>query len=331
MKPSIKGVRKLLTKDTGAALARVTSTPLSKPSLVGETLINKALPSRQRLQETVGNLGKEFLTNPRKAFADGLARDRLANATMEAATGLDRVGASGKLFNAVYKGGGKDLAVNVGGLGGSIGGRLLGGAVGPIASVSGLAGDLVGAAAARRALNDTEALAGAYSGVASKRRFQELTAAKKAELVRRRAAKAAKQTNAGMSMSGELGDDVIGWGIGNGAAIAGQLAGVGIPLQGAAVAMPGVPAMRAGYRRVREVASSPNFKPLAAIKEGAIEGAKTFEDRANPRKIMGRSRAKRRDIRENINTQLQELPDIPEGVVFNTGARYVHFVGQDFG
>ena len=67
-----------------------------------------------------------MLKNPKKAIKEGLARDKLAVNTIKSVTGKTRGQTVRQLGSAiakgVYKGGGKDLAVNTGGFAGSVAG-----------------------------------------------------------------------------------------------------------------------------------------------------------------------------------------------------------------
>lgn len=95
-------------------------------TLLGRMLKNKALPGKKEILSSVGNAAKELLKNPKKAIKDGLTRDKLAVSAMKTVTGKTRGQTVRQLGSAiakgVYKGGGKDLAVNTGGFAGSVAG-----------------------------------------------------------------------------------------------------------------------------------------------------------------------------------------------------------------
>lgn len=279
-------------------------------TLLGRLIKNKALPGKKEILKSAGNLAKEIIKNPKKAFQDGLARDRLANQAMKAATGQSRMDTTKQVASMVtkgaYKGGGKDLAVNMGGLTGSIAGSA-GGKVGQ------LAGDWAGAATARKALDDTEALVRA-SKVTKSSHFKKLSAGKKAELVRRRAVKEAKKNAPGFKK--ELKQDSIGWAIGNSSADTLKSIGSNVPLQGGMVAIGSVPSV---YKGARVAARTRNAKL------GAISAKRDLARKLNVKRAIKRGLGREERMRNSINKELQQLPNIPKNVSFYLKPRITYF------
>lgn len=271
-------------------------------TLIGRLLKNKTLPGKKEILKSAGNLAKDFIRNSKKAIQDGLARDRLANTAMKAVTGQTRGQATKQLVSSVakgvYKGGGKDLAVNTGGLAGS----LAGSAGGKLGS---LAGDWGGAAIARKALDDTEAVVRA-SKITKSNRFKNLPANKKVELLRRKTVKEAKKN--APSFKKELKQDTIGWAIGNSSADTLSAAGSRVPLQGGMVAMGTVPSAFKGVRVAARTKSS---------KLGALSAKRDLAKKLNLKRVVRKGWSREDIMRNSVNRELQKLPTLPQNVSFS--------------
>ena len=271
-------------------------------TLIGRLLKNKALPGKKEILTSAGNLAKDFIKNPKKAFKAGLERDKLANTAMKAFTGKTRGQATKQLTSLVakgfYKGGGKDLAVNTGGLAGS----LVGSAGGKLGS---LAGDWGGAAVARKALDDTEAVARASKMVKSNH-FKNLPANKKVELLRRKTVKEARKN--APSFKKELKQDTIGWAIGNSSADSLKAAGSRVPLQGGIVAIGTVPS---AFKGARVAVKTKNAKL------GALSAKRDLAKKLNLKKAVKKAWGREDVMRSSINKELQKLPSLPQNVNFS--------------
>lgn len=271
-------------------------------TLLGRLLKNKTLPGKKEILTSAGNLAKEFIKNPKKAFKKGMLRDKLANTAMQAATGKTRGQVTKQLSSlvakGVYKGGGKDLAVNTGGLAGS----LAGSAGGKIGS---LAGDWGGAALARKALDDTEALA-RTSKITKSPRFKNLNLRKKAVLLKRKIIKETKRN--APAFKKELKSDTIGWAIGNSSADALKAVGSKVPFQGGMVALGTVPSV---YKGAKVAVRTKNTKL------GLLSAKRDLAKKLNVKRAVKRGFSREDTMRNSVNKELQKLPTLPRNVSFS--------------
>lgn len=271
-------------------------------TLIGRLLKSKALPGKKEILRSVGNLAKDTLKNPVKALRNGLARDRLANTAMRAATGKTRGQATKQLGSAlakgIYKGGGKDLAVNVGGAAGSIAGSA-GGKVGQ------LAGDWGGAAVTRKALDDSEALIRA-SKITKSNRFKNQPLPTKAKLLVRRTLKEAKKNAPGYKK--ELKQDTTGWAIGNSSADALKSVGSSVPLQGGMVAMGSVPSVMKGTKVALRTKSA---------KKGLLSTKRSLQKKLSVKRAIKKGLSREDKMYRSVNNELSKLPTLPSGLSFS--------------
>ncbi len=273
------------------------------PSLLGSVLINRKLPGRQKIVESVGNVAKKIVKNPIKTVKDGIARDRAAVGLMKASTGMGRTQAIRQLAPAlsegVYKAGGKDLLVNTGGFAGSVVGS-------PLGAVGALAGDWLGARGARRILNNREIKNNANK-IRTNLNFQRLSNQQQADILRKR------RLGFGKKFANEqLLDDTVGWGIGNGAATGLGAMGVGIPLKGAAVAIPTsadvVKGIRTGNRFARRTGDK-----MRGVAASGVSSVRNLRRRYSIRRGLNREQ----QAFDTINNTLERrLPQLPPGVDF---------------
>lgn len=282
------------------------------PSLIGKTLINRALPSKSEILKSAGRSIKSFLKNPIAATKAGLARDRNAVNTYRNLTGKTRKQVAGNLAKligkGVYKGGGKDLLVNTGGFAGS---KI--GASGGIAGS--LAGDWAGAAGTRKVLDDVEATSKALR-IRKNPAFQRQSPATKAKIIAKRARGYAKANTSGYKK--ELKADTVGWGIGNTAAeTLNKVPGIsGIPLKGAAVAMPSVKPVMKGAAVANRVARTPSVSKLRAARLGVTSVTRGIRRSINPISKIKSGLAREKKMYNSVNSQLQKLPKLPQGTNF---------------
>lgn len=273
-------------------------------TLIGRFLKSKTLPGRREILEAAGNLGKKLKQNPIGAIKQGIQQDRAARQALKAATGMGRKEVAGKVLSAA-KEPIKDMAVNVGGLAGSVVGGSAGGTVGA------LAGDLAGAGLARKGIDDAAATLKAIKETKGKgvQRVKDVLSKAKENV------KAAKGTNIP-----EYQKDVIGWGVGNTAAAA---IPVGIPFKGAAVAIPTVTPIHEGFKRGSQL-----LKQGATPKE-ALKGGVAKTKHLLKRGIIGSGNIKEKWVRRKINRNLkQTLPDIPPNLVFRSPASLTLFYSR---
>lgn len=290
------------------------------PSLIGQTLINRQLPGKRQILGAAKNLIKDAVKNPVKAFKEGLARDRLANRAYTAATGQTRGQATKAVVSAIgrgaYRGGGKDLLVNTGGLAGSIAGGNVGGKLGS------LGGDWLGAAAARKALDHTEAVVAA-SKIRNNPKFRQQPLAVRTKILAKRARGFARASD--KRFGSELKQDTVGWGIGNASADALQAAGSHVPLQGGMTAMATVKPVMRGYGVSRRLAM--RGLPLRrSAGAGALVTARGTARGLNPAPKIRRGWTRERRMYNSVNSELQRrLPSVPTGVNFKSSRRLVTF------
>lgn len=277
----------------------------TQSTILGRLIKTKTLPSNSEILGSVGNLLKKAKINPVKAIKDGIARDKYAIEAMKSATGMTRKQVATQLGTAlakgVYKGGGKDLAVNTGGLLGSIGGKA-GGLTGQ------LAGDWGGAAITRKALDDTEALTRTIKQAKKYNKnshYQALPSVKKAEVLRRTLIKQANQTKT--RFKEDIKNDTLGWAIGNASAETLKAAGSNVPLQGGTIALGTMPSIKRGIKVAKRTQN---------IHKGNVAAVRDLNRRYNIKRKINEGFDRENKMRESINKQLQKLPTLPPHVNF---------------
>jgi hypothetical protein len=281
-------------------------------SLVGSVIINKKLPSKTRFLGSATKFLGDLVTKPGPTIAEAIANDRKAVALMRAGTGMTRKQAvmrvAPSLAEGFYKGGGKDLMVNTGGLVGSVAGGS-GGVPGT------LAGDWLGARMARKGLDDIEALGKAMK-IRNNPNFQRLPLRQRLSIVQRRAKGFAKGNH-----TNELLPDTVGWGIGNGSAMGLSAIGVGVPLKGAAVAMgtadDAVGAIRTGSRFQRRFQN-----PLRSTQATGVSAVRRLKRKYNVRRGLNRERVMVDSVNDSLS---RRLPDIPPGIDFSSRLFLIDF------
>jgi hypothetical protein len=276
------------------------------PSLIGEVLINKQLPSKGRIFGGIKNAATDFIKNPKQAIKEGLERDRIANQIIKG-QGQTRLGLTKQALKVggagAYKGGGKDLLVNTGGLAGSI----VGGGINPVAGT--LAGDYLGATAARRVLNSGEAAAQAAS-IRNNPNFQALQKKQQQDILKKRFKGYDQSIN--KADKGEYTQDKIGFVVGNAAATTMQRMGSKVPLQGAAVALSTVPGIYKGMNVAKQSMKEGNGF-LNSARKGGIATMDDIQNKFSIRK--GLDREKR--LTDSVNAELKKLPNLDPAQLFS--------------
>lgn len=285
-------------------------------TLLGRVLINRQLPGKREILQSAGRGIKSLVSNPIAAVKSGLARDKLAVNTYKAATGQTRkqtvINLGKKIAKGVYKGGGKDLLVNTGGLIGSIKGGAIGGKVGS------LAGDWAGAATARKGLDDLEATRKAFK-IRNNPNFKKQPLNIKAQILKKRATGYGKANKKGFNS--ELKQDTIGWGIGNSSADA--LSNVSnLPLKGAAVAIGTTKPVYQGMRVAKRVArNTRNMGRIEAagtgVRKGIISTNRNLGKSLNPARKIKSGLNREQRMYTSVNNNLAKLPRVPAGVKFS--------------
>ena len=275
-------------------------------SLIGKVLKNKSLPRNSEILKSTGNALKDFATNPVSFVRRGLRRDRIANQLYKNVTGQSRLQTTrdvlGKVGQGVYKGGGKDLAVNTGG--------FLGSKLGSVGGIPGqLAGDYVGARVTRRVLDEGETLQKAMK-ITNNPKFRSLPPRQKLQIIRKRV-----QGFRNSRKDDELFNDTAGWAIGNGSAIGLQKVGSQLPLQGGGVAIASLPSVRQGFNVARRIFNR-GHNVGNAVKTGAVSTGRNLKKRLNPRRIVRRGLSREERMRKAINENLSYLPTIPNSIDF---------------
>lgn len=279
------------------------------PTLIGKTLINKSLPGKKEILQSTGRAIVDILRNPVNAIREGIARDKLAVQTYKNLTGHSRTKAAKILTNiiskGVYKGGGKDLIVNTGGVAGSIAGANIGGKLGS------LGGDWLGAATTRKALDDTEALHKALK-IRNNPAFKRLSAKNKLDIVRKRLIGFAKKNS--KSFNEELKKDSIGWVIGNSSADTLRAVGSKIPLQGGAIAIGTVPSVHKGIKIGVKRGRKKGWKKGIDFGIGSVK--RNLQKTYNIKRQISKSLNREKRMVDSVNKELQKLPNLPSGTNF---------------
>lgn len=220
-----------------------------------KTMATEQIPSRQEISKLAGTAVAEFWRNPIKFTRQASQRERLVMNALEEAgfempefsgmswDGMEKISKAATDYAVNNSAVLEDLAVNTAGFVSSKVGAATAGPVGA------LAGDLGGALVVRKGIDDTKVLLKVSKSLADDEAFKKANALQKAGIIHKRS----KAELAAMKEAREqnFAADVTGWAIGNTAAEALNALGVGIPLKGAAVAMPTTPEVVAGYNRLK--------------------------------------------------------------------------------
>jgi len=238
--------------------------------LAGQVASQRKLPKRVEMLGTV-------LRHP-KGFAKTLkAVDSQSVALNKARTGLGRWGqakSAGK--RALKTDTAKDLAVNTGGLVGSIAG---GAAAGPLGA---LAGDNIGAVATRRVVNRRFAIARVKTRLGPTATRAEIAA--KTKRTTKALERLDKRKGANLS-------DQVGWGVGNAVALA--TPGVNVPLRGGLVATRTVPQISRNAKAV--------IKGQKGVVQGVRDAASEIARDNNVKRIVRRGNARERLFRQKFD------------------------------
>lgn len=295
----------------------------NRNSLMGETLINKKLPTRRRILQSAKNLSKDFIKNPIKTVREGIQNDRNANALYK---GLTNRSGRKEVLKAIYKGGGKDLIVNTGGFAGSKIGAAIGGGI--TSKIGSLGGDWLGARITRRALNDTEAIIKANK-IKSNPKFKQQSKNIQNNILRKRTIGYSKSINKKQS---ELANDTLGWGIGNASAETLQALGSKIPLQGGFTAMGTMnttkKSINVGLRARRQALNrgSSNLEATGiGLRKGLLRNNRKLGQAIRPRNIINQGNIRENKMRNNINSHLQKLPNVPPNINLKQNKKLIHF------
>lgn len=213
--------------------------------LAQKTWETSELPSRKEIAKTAGAIVKDFIKNPIKAARDGMERDRLARKGLSIITGVEMThmeaakrgaSAAGKATKQFLKENPdaiEEWAIGLSGFASSQVGNLVGGTVGE------KAGDLVGAMAARKTINDIKAYKSARAKLNEDEAFKAAGRLQKAKMIVKTSASEAKrmQQEEKEKRENDKTSDIGGWVAGNAAGDVGGAIGKasGIPLAGAAL------------------------------------------------------------------------------------------------
>lgn len=223
-------------------------------NLLSETLINKRIPSRQRIAESAGRIAKDLLRDPVATVKQGLQRDYAAN-QLAARLGSGRSKITKSVISS-FKEPIKDLAVNIGGFAGSM-------ALGSMGLPAQLAGDFGGAFITRRAIDDIQTTREVFKelkGMDSWRKQSLLS--KTTSLVNTTGQRIIDKYN---QTPMPLLDDTVGWAVGNSVA---ESLPLPVPLKGAGVALAYAPTLADG---VRELMSGTPLNQVASNTKRALE------------------------------------------------------------
>jgi hypothetical protein len=291
----------------------------NQSTIIGRTLTNRQLPGKREILQSASNGIKSFVKNPIQAVKSGLARDKLAVQKWGYHTGQTRgqtaINLGKSIASGVYKGGGKDMLVNTGGLIGSIKGAAIGGKIGS------LAGDWAGAATARKGLDDLEATRNAFK-IRNNPNFQKQPLNVKARILSKRASGYAKANKKGFNS--ELKQDTIGWGIGNSSADVLATTAPSIPFKGAAVAMGTTKPVYKGFRVAKKIATTntPKIGRVKALGTGITKGVtstgRTLRRNLNPARAVKTGLNREKTMYNSVNNSLSKLPRVPAGVSFSS-------------
>lgn len=223
-------------------------------NLLNETLINKRIPSRQRIAESAGRMAKDLLSNPIATVKQGLQRDYAAN-QLAARLGSGRSKITKSVISS-FKEPIKDLAVNIGGFAGSM-------ALGSMGLPAQLAGDFGGAFITRRAIDDIQTTREVFKELKGMDSWRKRNLLDKAtSLVNTTSQRIIDKYN---QTPMPLLDDTVGWAVGNSVA---ELLPLPVPLKGAGVALAYAPTLTNG---VRELMSGTPLNQVASNTKKALD------------------------------------------------------------
>lgn len=250
-------------------------------NLLNETLINKRIPSRQRIAESAGRMAKDLLSNPIATVKQGLQRDYAAN-QLAARLGSGRSKITKSVISS-FKEPIKDLAVNIGGFAGSM-------ALGSMGLPAQLAGDFGGAFITRRAIDDIQTTREVFKelkGMDSWRKQSLLS--KTTSLVNTTGQRIIDKYN---QTPMPLLDDTVGWAVGNSVA---ESLPLPVPLKGAGVALAYAPTLTDG---VRELMSGTPLNQVASNTKRAL-GERTEQ-------LFKQGSTRELAARQKFNSQLEQ-------------------------
>ena len=250
-------------------------------NLLNETLINRRLPSRQRIAESAGRMAKDLLSNPISTVKQGLQRDYAAN-QLATRLGSSRLKITKSVISS-FKDPIKDLAVNIGGFAGSV-------ALGSMGLPSRLVGDFGGAFITRRAIDDIQTTREVFKELKGLNSWREQNLlGKTTSLVNTTGQRIIDKYN---QVPMPLLDDTVGWAVGNTVA---ESLPLPLPLKGAGVALAYAPTLTNG---VRELMSG---TPLNQV---AFNTRKALKERTN--QVFKQGSTRELAARQKFNNQLEQ-------------------------
>ena len=250
-------------------------------NLLNETLINKRIPSRQRIAESAGRMAKDLLRNPIATVKQGLQRDYAAN-QLATRLGSGRSKITKSVISS-FKEPIKDLAVNIGGFAGSM-------ALGSMGLPAQLAGDFGGAFITRRAIDDIQTTREVFKELKGMDSWRKRNLLDKAtSLVNTTSQRIIDKYNQAPM---PLLDDTVGWAVGNSVA---ESLPLPIPLKGAGVALAYAPTLTNG---VRELMSGTPLNQVASNTKRAL-GERTEQ-------LFKQGSTRELAARQKFNSQLEQ-------------------------
>ncbi len=237
------------------------------------------IPSRVELKQGLIEQARIFAKDPITYIKLGKQRELIAKGIYETSTGEiipTKKEICHTAFSEVCKSeAAKDLVVNAGGLGGSILGSSFG-------LPGQLAGDLMGAITTRKIINDINATREAHQKISAEVKYQESNLLSKLGQLFSKAREILKSDEAREKDRQNGLADTAGWVIGNSVAeginntIPMMLAG--IPLKGAAIALPTVPAVVESVQRIQAGESVKSVVPEIVSRYSINAGNKREEN-----------------------------------------------------
>ncbi len=235
------------------------------------------IPSREEIKEEILIQAKAFAQDPTGYIKRGKSRELIAKNIYESLTG-QAIPSKKEICQTALKytcksETAKDLVVNAGGLTGSIVGSTFG-------LPGQLIGDLTGAVFTRKVFNDTEATIQAHKSLSSEQEYQDANLFGKLAKVFNQAKEILKSSEVKEKDKKNALADTTGWVIGNSVAegLNNTIPAIsGIPLKGAAVALPTVPMVVESVQRIKSGESAKSVIPEIISRHSIKAGNKREE------------------------------------------------------
>jgi len=200
---------------TGAFFPALTPTQKALKRVAVQTARQGKIPTRRFLAKEAKVIGKDFIKNPIQNTLKGARRERMTRGIVKAITGKTIPSRRRMLGQGVTKtvkslntpANRENLAVNTMGFLGSVGGGAIGGFPGKIA------GDLVGAVAARKAITDAKATHKTIKSLSNRSAFRQANPLQKARMIQR--GSMGRLRGMRPSILDNKIDDTAGWAVGN--------------------------------------------------------------------------------------------------------------------